>query len=55
MTPLAAIQTGTLNAADLMGWTDKTGSLDPGKWADIIAVRATRSPTSSILQHVPSS
>ncbi len=38
MTPLAAIQSGTINAADLMGWTDKTGSLDPGKWADIIAV-----------------
>ena len=38
MTPLAAIQSATLNAADLMGWTAKTGSLDPGKWADIIAV-----------------
>jgi len=38
MTPLAAIQSATLNAADLLGWTAKTGSLDPGKWADIIAV-----------------
>jgi imidazolonepropionase-like amidohydrolase len=38
MTPLAAIQSATLNAADLMNWTDKTGSLDVGKWADIIAV-----------------
>ena len=38
MTPLAAIQSATLNAADLMNWTDKTGSLDAGKWADIIAV-----------------
>src|SRR5246127_1786072 len=27
MPPLAALQAGTLNAADLMGWTDKTGSL----------------------------
>ena len=24
MTPLAAIQSATLNAADLMGWTDRT-------------------------------
>ena len=38
MTPLAALQTATINAADLMGWTAKTGSLEPGKWADIIAV-----------------
>jgi imidazolonepropionase-like amidohydrolase len=38
MTPLAAIQTATVNAADLLGWADKTGSLDAGKWADIIAV-----------------
>ena len=38
MAPLAALQTATLNAADLMGWSAKTGSLEPGKWADIIAV-----------------
>ncbi len=38
MAPLAALQTATINAADLMGWTAKTGSLEPGKWADIIAV-----------------
>jgi imidazolonepropionase-like amidohydrolase len=38
MAPLAALQTATINAADLMGWTAKTGSLEPGKWADIIGV-----------------
>jgi imidazolonepropionase-like amidohydrolase len=38
MAPLAALQTATINAADLMGWTSKTGTLEPGKWADIIAV-----------------
>jgi imidazolonepropionase-like amidohydrolase len=38
MTPLAALQTGTINAADLMGWSDRAGALEPGKWADIIAV-----------------
>ena len=38
MSPLAALQTATINAADLMGWTAKTGTLEPGKWADIIAV-----------------
>jgi imidazolonepropionase-like amidohydrolase len=38
MKPLEAIQSATLNAADLMGWSDRAGSLDPGKWADVIAV-----------------
>jgi imidazolonepropionase-like amidohydrolase len=38
MAPLAALQTGTINAAELMGWSDRTGALEPGKWADIIAV-----------------
>src|SRR5277367_6224045 len=39
MTALMAIQSATLNAVDLMGWSAKTGALDPGKWADIIAVQ----------------
>ena len=38
MAPLAALQTATVNAADLMGWTAKTGTLEVGKWADMIAV-----------------
>jgi imidazolonepropionase-like amidohydrolase len=53
MTPLAALQTATLNAADLMGWTDKTGSLEPGKWADVIAVQGDPIADVRILQHVP--
>jgi len=52
MTPLAAIQSGTLNAADLMGWTAKTGSLDPGKWADIIAVDGNPLSDVKLLQNV---
>jgi len=52
MTPLQGIQTGTLNAADLMGWTDKVGSIAPGKWADIIAVDGDPLKDVRILQHV---
>src|SRR6516225_7203312 len=37
MAPLAALQAATINAAELMGWSSKTGPLEPGKWADIIA------------------
>ncbi|HEX3951561.1 MAG TPA: amidohydrolase family protein [Steroidobacteraceae bacterium] len=52
MSPLAAIQTGTLNAADLMGWSDKVGSLEAGKWADIIAVKGDPLRDIKLLQHV---
>jgi len=52
MTPLQAIQSGTINAADLMNWTEKTGSLDPGKWADIIAVDGNPLSDVKLLQNV---
>jgi len=38
LTPLAAIQSATVNDAELLGWSDKIGAIEPGKWADIIAV-----------------
>jgi imidazolonepropionase-like amidohydrolase len=38
LVPLAAIQAATVDAADLLGWSDKVGSVETGKWADIIAV-----------------
>jgi imidazolonepropionase-like amidohydrolase len=38
LTPLQAIQTATVNAADLLGWTGKVGTLEPGAWADVVAV-----------------
>lgn len=38
MTPLQAIRTATTNAAELLGWSDKVGSLAPGHYADMIAV-----------------
>jgi len=37
MTPLQAIQTATINAADLLGWS-KVGAVETGSFADIIAV-----------------
>ncbi|MES2390214.1 MAG: amidohydrolase family protein [Acidobacteriota bacterium] len=52
MTPIAALQTATLNAADLMGWTAKTGSLEAGKWADIIAVQGDPLADIKLLQHI---
>jgi imidazolonepropionase-like amidohydrolase len=36
--PLTAIQAATVNAADLIGWSDRVGTLEPGKFADLVAV-----------------
>jgi imidazolonepropionase-like amidohydrolase len=52
MTPLEGIRTGTVNAADLMGWSDRVGSIAPGKWADVIAVDGDPLKDVRILQHV---
>lgn len=38
MKPLDAIQAATVNAADAVGWSDKVGVLEPGHFADVIAV-----------------
>jgi imidazolonepropionase-like amidohydrolase len=37
-TPAEAIRSATLVAAELMGWRDRVGSIEPGKLADLIAV-----------------
>ena len=52
MTPLAALQTATVNAADLMGWSRKVGTLEPGHWADMIAVEGNPLSDVRLLQHV---
>ena len=38
MTPAQAIRTGTSVAAELLGWSDKLGTVEAGKWADLVAV-----------------
>lgn len=38
MTPMQAIRSATISAAQLLQWQDSLGSLAPGKYADIIAV-----------------
>jgi imidazolonepropionase-like amidohydrolase len=38
MTPMQAIRSATISAAELMQWQDSVGSVRPGKYADIIAV-----------------
>jgi len=38
MTSMQAIRSGTSVAAELLGWRDKMGTVEPGKWADLVAV-----------------
>jgi imidazolonepropionase-like amidohydrolase len=52
MTPLAAIQTATINASDLLGPKYLVGTLEPGKWADAIAVDGDPTKDVTILEHV---
>jgi imidazolonepropionase-like amidohydrolase len=50
--PLVAIQAATVNAADLLGWSDRVGTLEPGKFADIVAVEGDPVANVATLEHV---
>jgi imidazolonepropionase-like amidohydrolase len=52
MTPLAAIQASTVEAADLIGWSDQVGAIEPGKFADLIAVEGDPLQDVSVLERV---
>lgn len=51
-TPIQAIQSATVNAADLLGWSKKVGSIEKGKFADIIAVVGNPLNNISLLEKV---
>src|SRR5262249_21650790 len=38
ISPARAIQAGTINNAEILGWADRIGSIEKGKYADLIAV-----------------
>ncbi|HTE87377.1 MAG TPA: amidohydrolase family protein [Terriglobales bacterium] len=48
MTPVQAIHAATMDAAQLMGWQDRIGSVEAGKFADLVAV--TGDPTTDITE-----
>jgi imidazolonepropionase-like amidohydrolase len=52
MTPMAAIQAATSLAAKHMGWDDRIGSLQPGRFGDVIAVKGDPLADITRLQHV---
>jgi imidazolonepropionase-like amidohydrolase len=52
MTPLGAIQAGTRNGAKLLGWQNQIGALQPGYFADIVAVPGNPLTDITVLQKV---
>jgi imidazolonepropionase-like amidohydrolase len=52
-TPLEAIRSETVNAAELLGWADRVGSLEAEHYADLIAVEGDPLADIKTLRSVP--
>ena len=52
LTPMQAIQSATTSAADLLGWSDRVGSVVPGRYADLVAVDGDPLADITLLEHV---
>jgi len=50
--PLEAIRSATLHAADLMGWSDLIGRIEPGRYADLVAVPGDPTQAVGVLEDV---
>jgi len=50
--PLEAIRAATINAAELLSWQDKVGAVEPGNYADLIAVESDPLADIHVLQQV---
>jgi imidazolonepropionase-like amidohydrolase len=52
-TPIEAIRSATIVSAQLLGWDDRIGSLEPGRYADLIAVEGDPLEDVTVLEDVP--
>jgi imidazolonepropionase-like amidohydrolase len=52
MSPLQAIQAATSVAAEYMGWSDRVGAIEAGRFGDVIAVRGDPLADITVLQNV---
>jgi len=53
MSPMQAIQSATTVAAELLGHTDKLGSIQAGKYADLVAVKFDPLKDIAVLENIP--
>ncbi len=52
MSSLETIRAITSNAAEMLGWQDRVGAIEPGKFADVIAVPGYPVADITELEHV---
>ena len=52
LSPMAAIQSATVGAAELLGWQDRVGGIEPGLYADFIAVKGDPVKNITLLENV---
>lgn len=52
MPPLEAIRAATVNSAELMSWQNNVGTIEAGKYADLIAIQGDPLTDITLLQHV---
>jgi len=52
LTPIEAIRAATTNAAELLAWPDRVGSVEAGKYADLIAVEGDPLEDVTVLRNV---
>jgi len=52
MTAVDAIRCATVKACELLGWEDRVGAIEAGKYADLIAVEGDPLSDMGALQHV---
>jgi imidazolonepropionase-like amidohydrolase len=52
MSALDVIRAVTVNAAEMLGWADRIGAIEPGKFADLIAIAGDPVANITELEHV---
>jgi imidazolonepropionase-like amidohydrolase len=52
LSPIEAIRAATTNAAELLGWEDRVGAIEPGRFADLIAVEGDPLADIAVLKNV---
>ncbi|MGD0730545.1 MAG: amidohydrolase family protein [Terracidiphilus sp.] len=52
MSPLGALQAATINAATMLGKDNDVGTLEPGRYADVVAVKGDPLADITVMEHV---